>query len=311
MAALPRRPQPTVDAFYAAYEARQGSGYRRHLGASLIGTECSRALWYTFRWVTSAKFTGRLLRLFDTGNLAEARFVADLRSIGCTVLEINPDTGRQWSVRAVRGHFGGSMDAVIQGIPEAPKKWHVAEFKTHNAKSYAALVKDGVEQSKPLHAAQMQIYMHLGQLDRALYMAVNKDTDELYTERLRADPAAAMRFLAKAERIIDSPRAPEKISKDPAWFQCRFCNHHAVCHEAALPERHCRSCVHSTPVDNGAWSCARHGGIIDADFEAHGCENHLYLPDFIAGEPVDSAHDTITYAMRDGTTWIDAGKVPF
>jgi hypothetical protein len=150
MAPLPTPNSPTVEAIYAAYEAAADRGYRDHLGASQIGTGCERALWYGFRWVTQARHTGRLLRLFETGNLAEARFVADLRRIGVTVLEVDPATGRQWRLRDASGHFGGSMDAVALGLLEAPKTWHVVEFKTHSAKSFAKLAAEGVEKAKPL-----------------------------------------------------------------------------------------------------------------------------------------------------------------
>ena len=85
MAALPPPACPTVTAIYAAYEAASDSGYRAHLGASLIGTECERAIWYSWRWATRARHAGQLLRLFQTGHMAEARFVADLRRIGVTV----------------------------------------------------------------------------------------------------------------------------------------------------------------------------------------------------------------------------------
>lgn len=95
MAVLPPPACPTVTAIYASYEAAADSGYRAHLGASLIGTECERAIWYSFRWATRARHTGRLLRLFDSGNLAEGRFVADLRRIGVTVLDADPASGRQ------------------------------------------------------------------------------------------------------------------------------------------------------------------------------------------------------------------------
>ena len=44
MAELPAPPTPTLTAIYSAYEARQGDGFREHLGASLIGKPCSRAL---------------------------------------------------------------------------------------------------------------------------------------------------------------------------------------------------------------------------------------------------------------------------
>ena len=174
MPPLPPPANPTIDAIYQWHESRQSSGGRGHLGASQIGAPCERALWYQFRWALKVRHAGRLLRLFETGNLAEPRFVAELRAVGVEVHEINPDTGAQFSVSAVRGHFGGSMDGVALGLLEAPKTWHVLEFKTHSAKSFAALKKDGVEKSKPEHAAQMQVYMHLAGLERAFYLAVNK-----------------------------------------------------------------------------------------------------------------------------------------
>jgi hypothetical protein len=216
MSPLPPPASPTVSAIYAAYEAASDANWREHLGASLIGTECERAVWYSFRWATRARHTGRLLRLFETGNLAEARFVADLRRIGVTVLDLDPETGRQWKLRDASGHFGGSMDAVAIGFPEAPKAWHVVEFKTHSARSFARLKAEGVERSKPLHWAQMQAYMHLSGIERAFYLAVCKDTDELHQERLRRDVEVGRRILAKAQRIIAAPRPPTRVSADPA-----------------------------------------------------------------------------------------------
>jgi hypothetical protein len=305
MVSLPTTSSPTVDAIYAAYEAAADHGYREHLGASLIGAGCERSIWYTFRWATRARHTGRLLRLFDTGNLAETRFVADLRRIGVTVLDLDPATGRQWKLRDASGHFGGSMDAVALGLLEAPKTWHVCEFKTHSAKSFAKLMTEGVAQAKPLHWAQMQAYMQLAGLDRAFYLAVCKDTDALYQERIQHDAEAGLRILAKAARIINAARPPARISDDPAWWECRLCDHHAVCHAGAAAERHCRSCLHATPVDGGAWQCARHGCALDRGRQQAGCAQHLYVPDLVPGEPVDAGEDWVGYRMPDGTLWWD------
>lgn len=309
MVALPAPSTPTVDAIYAAYEAGQESGYRVHLGASAIGAECERAIWYSWRWTTRARHTGRLLRLFQTGHLAEARFAADLRRIGVTVLDVDPDSGRQWNLRDHTGHFGGSMDAVAIGFPEAPKTWHVCEFKTHSAKSFAGLVKDGVAKSKPMHAAQMQVYMHLAGIERAFYLAVNKDTDELYQERLHYDAEAALRIMAKAERILRNPQPPARISSDPAWYLCRFCDHADACHGDAMPARHCRSCLHATPIADGAWHCARHDQQLDRRTQEAGCELHLFIPGLVHGEQVDAGEDYVDYRMPDGTEWRDG--VPF
>ena len=58
MAELPNFPNfasPTRDAIFAAYEAQADTGFRAHLGASLIGKDCERALWFDFRWTTRAK----------------------------------------------------------------------------------------------------------------------------------------------------------------------------------------------------------------------------------------------------------------
>ena len=76
MAELPTPPTPTLTAIYAAYENLQGDGFREHLGASLIGKPCGRALWFDFRWVTPSRFSGRMLRLFETGQREEDRIVA-------------------------------------------------------------------------------------------------------------------------------------------------------------------------------------------------------------------------------------------
>ena len=309
MAQLPPPATPTVSAIYAAYEAAQESGYREHLGASLIGAECERAIWYSWRWTTRARHVGRMLRLFETGHMAEARFVANLRRIGVTVMDVDPESGRQWNLRDAGGHFGGSMDAVAFGFPEAPKAWHVCEFKTHSAKSFAGLVKDGVAKSKPMHAAQMQVYMHLAGIERAFYLAVNKDTDELYQERLNYDAEAALRLMAKADRVLRNPQPPARISNDPSWWQCRFCDHAAACHQAAMPERHCRSCLHASPVADGAWHCVRHNHQLDRRAQENGCAAHLYIPGLVHGEQVDAGEDYVDYRMPDGTEWRDG--VPF
>jgi hypothetical protein len=197
------------------------------------------------------------------------------------------------------------MDAVALGLIEAPKTWHVCEFKTHNSKSFAALKAEGVAGSKPLHWAQMQAYMRLAGLERALYLAVCKDTDEIYQERLHHDAEAGQRILAKAARIISTPRPPTRISDDPAWWQCRLCDHHAVCHAAAVPERHCRSCLHATPVQDGAWHCARHQQLLQRQQQRSGCGAHLFVPDLIAAQQIDAGADWVSYRLPDGSTWHD------
>lgn len=309
MVALPVSLTPTVDAIYKSYEDSQGSGFRDHLGASLIGGPCDRAKWLTWRWATRAFHTGRILRLFDTGNLAEARFVADLRRIGVTVLEVDPETGRQWQFRDETSHFGGSCDAIAMGFPEAPKSWAIVEMKTHSDKSFKSLTKDGVEKSKPEHYAQCQVYMFMANIERTMYVAANKNDDSLYVERIKLDTAFAMRMMAKAKNIIASQNPPERISQDPNWFICKWCNHNAVCFGNALPERHCRACAFSEPVAEGKWMCQKHGNELSSKMQRVGCPDQRYIPSLVAGKQTDAAPDAawIEYELDTGEKWRDTG----
>ena len=191
----------TVKAIYTHYKkVGDAEPPRDYLGASIIGHPCERYLWYCFRQCCKPNFDGRMYRLFETGDLEEARFVENLRAIGCKVHDTD-ENGEQFEVSAFGGHFLGHMDSAILGIPEAPKTWHVGEFKTHNAKSFAKLKKEGVQKSKPQHYAQVMVYMHLTGMKRALYLARNKDTDELYSERIRYDKAESKALMERAHRI--------------------------------------------------------------------------------------------------------------
>ena len=306
MAELPNIASPTRDAIFAAYEAQSGSGFRPHLGASLIGKDCERALWFDFRWTTRRQHPGRLLRLFETGQLEEARLVRNLRSTGATVLEVDPETGRQIRVEAHGGHFGGSLDGIALGLLEAPKTWHVLEFKTHSAKSFKELVAKGVRESKPQHFAQMQIYLHLTGLTRAMYLAVCKDTDELHVERIEHDPLVAQGLLDKAQRVIQASLPPDRISNDPAWYLCRWCEHAQVCHGQTAAEINCRTCLHSAPVEGG-WHCTAHQRPISESEQRTACAQHLYLPALVPGEQVDAGEGWVEYLFGEGLRWRDTG----
>jgi len=190
---------------------------RPHLGASEIGRPCDRAIWYSFRWATKKKFPGRIKRLFDRGNREEEVFMRELKGIGAEVYDRDPVTGLQHRF----------------------KSWCIVEFKTHGNKSFTDLVAKGVEESKPEHYAQMQVYMGLAELERALYLAVNKDTDELHSEWIHFDKAAFAALLERAEKIIRADEPPPGISTDPAWWQCKMCDHQNVCSVSAAGPTWC------------------------------------------------------------------------
>ncbi len=292
---------------YEQYEKRgETEKARTYLGASIIGKECNRALWYDFRWASKEKFDGRMLRLFQTGHLSEARFVADLRSIGIEVYDVDPANGRQFGFSDFGGHMRGHMDGCARYIPGGGTKWHVTEFKTHSSKSFADLKKKGVDKAKPMHSAQMQWYMGKSGMDRALYVAVDKNTDELYSERIEFNLTTFEQIQSKAERIIFATEPPPKLSDDPKYYVCNMCSHNAVCHGNRVPPVSCRTCVHSTPEPHGdgRWSCAKHPdkniSSIPVEFQREGCPAHLPLPSLVTyADPVDAGETWIRFKRKD------------
>ena len=313
MVVLPIPSNPTLDAVYQSYEAVPQED-RSYLGMSTLGTECDRALWYTFRQISSPeKFSGRMLRLFQTGHREEARMIADLRGAGVQIDEVDPATGRQFASASVMGHFRGHADGIGTGFLEAPKTPHLIECKTHSEKSFKDVVTKGVQLSKPGHYAQMQMYMHHLGLVRAFYIAHNKNTDELHSERIAYDPVITGQLMARAERIITAQEPPAKLHENPESkmaFVCKWCPHFAVCHEGTMPRNHCRSCLSSTPVEGG-FHCDVFRQVTDTHMQKMGCSRHLFIPALLPGEQIDADPEnrTVTYKMRDGSTYVDGQQI--
>ena len=301
----------TVQAIEEYWKQRGSSETPRgYLGASAIGKECARSLWYEFRKCSKPDFDGRLYRLFNRGHREEVTFCEELRGIGCEVHEFDED-GNQFEVIACDGHFKGHTDGAALGVPEAPKTWHLLEMKTASAKSFAKTEKDGVEKAKPEHYAQMQVYMHLTGLKRALYMVVNKDTDALYTERVRYDSKRAQSYIDKAQSIINATTPPERISDRPDAWACKFCDARELCHGTSeetavpVPALHCRNCVYSTPIADGKWKCDK----TETEICGTPCDFHLFIPSLVGfAAPTDNFQnkdlsDVIEFTSDDGTVW--------
>lgn len=229
--------------------------FRSHLGASIIGKECAREIWGSFRWFQRPSHKGATLRLFNRGHLEEPRMIALLMLIGCKVW-FQDGNGKQFRIHGYRGHYGGGIDGVGQGIPDLPPDTNfLTEYKTHGDKSFNALIEKGVLQSKWEHFVQMQQYMGYYNLTHALYCAVNKNTDELHMEIIEYDPTQDKRYQERARIIVDSRTPPQRINNSPAWYKCKFCDQKDICHGAALPEKNCRTCRYVRVEDGGKWSC--------------------------------------------------------
>jgi hypothetical protein len=242
--------------------------HRSHMGASQLGKDCGRAVWYDFHWTTKSAFNGRMLRLFNRGHIEEARFIAMLLMVGMPVYQQDAN-GEQFHIEFGDGHGGGSGD----GVTRYNNTDVLIECKTHGERSFIELAGPletwrahvagkgpfkgkGVREAKPDHFVQAQIYMRKMGLSICLYLATNKNTDDLYIEILTLNPEHADQYIDRGEKLIQLNEPPPKISNSPGFWKCTFCEHKPVCHMKQTPDRNCRTCRHVQIGPNGKWLCA-------------------------------------------------------
>lgn len=223
---------------------------RDYIGASVIGKPCDRELFYIKERVKVDPPEPRVLRIFEFGDAIETLVVRWLRECGVFVHDRDPHTGDQFMLTSDEGDTIGHMDGVVSWHVITPnlfdegfdtRPFYFLEVKSHKDARFNDVAELGCEASKFEHYAQLQTYMHHGRrlmrelfaIDRrptaGLYIAVNKDTSEVYCEEISYDEERAGRLQSRAARITRAsspgPRLAPSIDKSP----CKWCDYKVHC----------------------------------------------------------------------------------
>ena len=311
---------PTLEAADRAMEKREANrAPRGYVGMSGIG-DCPRKTAYRHSLVGAEPFSAQTLKNFADGHRTEELIIQRLRLSGATVIDRDPETGRQIEVLDHDGHFAGHLDGEIFGLLQAPKTEHVLEIKCVSDKRFAQFQKLKEKEGEKgtlvkwsdTYYAQHQLYMLYRGRKRG-YMVVasagGRQWDSCRTEFHRAN---AEYYVERARQIIqERDRLPDRISESSNFWQCRFCEFSGVCHDGAAPKRNCRSCVWSKPVADGAWHCQRHDEILPFSKQIEGCDDQRFRPALVGGEvmEVDDLKNRVTYRLTDESIWIDRGEI--
>lgn len=277
MVQIPRHHAELEQLIYDAYRKNESGELRlTRIGASGIGDNCVRALWYDWRGSYVTSHDGRLLRLFKTGYIQEDRVVEDLKNAGLQVWPLDPDTGQQWTYTAANGHFVAKLDGVVKGVPGAEKTPHTLEIKSSNVKGFKELQAHGVQKAKPVHYAQMQAGLWLSGLERALYVAICKDDERFYIERVAKDDEAIAEIQRKLQQLTDTMSPPPRITDKEDHWECKFCDAKAVCWQKETLLQNCRTCQHSQVGPEGSWHCDKFKEMLPFRKQHVGCD--LWTP---------------------------------
>ena len=261
---------------------------RHHLGASVIGHYCIRYVWMHFRWVLKEKPLPRMARLWYRGHREEPIIIEQLRGIGCTVKFIEDD-GSQLQIDRddAEGHFGGSLDALIQ-LPTRyglPAFWILLEMKSAGSQYYKTMTNAGVFKARKQYWSQMCVYAHkltqsgkYGNIDYGLFYPVNKNNDEIEPEFVELDRQLGADEIKKAEDISQQYYPPPKLTNDANRWECKVCPMHKLCHLDEPYAVNCRSCRFAQPVENGQWMCHNFNQTIPKEYLIKGCDSWESLP---------------------------------
>lgn len=315
---------PTLDAVNRVIEetAQQKKRHPPTIGIAQLGSPCERKLWLQFRMAKTEVFSAEQLRRFEDGYRSEDIEASRLARVeGVKLRTIDTVTGYQYSVSAIDGHLQGRIDGRITGLLQAPVTEHIWESKCVNEKKQTTLLKAKQEHGEKqalkywdnLYYAQAILYMHLTGLTRHYLTCTTPGSLWSLSVRTEADPEEAERLLEKARRIKDANTLPTGISENPSWYQCKACTFNGICHQQQVADVNCRTCCHSTPVNDGEWHCAKFNSNVPKNFQVTGCEQHLFLPSLISyAKPVDAdpEENWIEYQTATGVVFRNGKDKP-
>lgn len=246
---------------------------RPYLGMSGLGHECFRALWLNFRWASPMIISARTARIFERGDLEEARIIRDLRGIGVKV------KNEQLELVDFENYMLGHIDGECENLPESKATPHLLEFKTMGQKYFDILLEKGVKVGFPSYYIQSQVYMYKRKLKRTLFIATNKDDEQREHERIHLNKRVAVDALERGKQVIACGDLPIREMKfQPTYWKCRWCKHGEICHGNDKPQMNCRTCFYCDLIGGGKWACSKQKGAeLSVKAQTKGCGRYKRL----------------------------------
>ena len=204
------------------YQERITDDVRNYIGASSIGSDCLRQIWYQFKGVKAEGVPTKTRRTWDIGKKLESLVIEWLEKAGVQI-HLSKHTYSSINVPIFQGHFDGLI--VLW------KKTSILEIKTAKDASFKVFVKNGLQRWNPQYYAQIQAYMGMSGICSTYIIVLNKDNSDLSDELVTFDPDFYEKLEEKARIISTAVIAPPKVNGSPLWFKCKMCQYNKVCHK--------------------------------------------------------------------------------
>ncbi len=192
---------------------------RDFIGASSIGSDCLRQIWYELKNEKGNDVPNRTRRTWKVGKVLEGMVIDLLRDCG-----INISTCQGEFVHPGLSYFKGHCDGVLVDYGT------ILEIKTAKSASFNIFVKKGLKAWSRKYYAQLHAYMGMSGIHKAVILVFNKDTSDFHEEFVEFDDFYFEELTDKAIKVYESMEAPRRIHNSPLWFECRLCKFNKECH---------------------------------------------------------------------------------
>ena len=197
---------------------------RDYIGASIIGSECMRQIWYEYKGYKGIEVPTKTRRTWAIGKALESLVIGWLMRAGIKNYDLdNINPLSQINIP----YFQGSIDSLI----EISNTTYILEIKTAKDASFKIFVKKGLREWNFQYYCQIQSYMGMSGIFSAYIVVLNKDNSELSDELIIFDAPVYQRLKEKARIVSEYQEPPARISNSPIWFQCKLCKFNKVCHK--------------------------------------------------------------------------------
>jgi len=230
MVKIPEQKDPTLEAMNKALVDKY-TEVRDYLGASYIGDECPRKVWYSYNNFYR-KPTEHIYAIED-GYRTEELLAERLNAVEGVTLVTKDENGEQFSF--TDGNFSGHYDGKIVGLLQAPKTKHIWEAKCTNKFNEFLKVKSKFPDKKVLQNwneifyVQAQIYMHYSGYTRHYLTVASAGGRDIASCRTEYHRDVALRYIDRAKKIIAAKSEPERAYNSETFFKCRWCDFAKEC----------------------------------------------------------------------------------
>ncbi len=200
---------------------------RRYIGASSIGRDCSREIWYGYHCLPGEKFPAQLQTTFQVGKRLEGMLIDYVEMTGLAIERPSEENNQLFCQDSEVPSFQGHADALVTLLDGSRA---ILELKTAKNSSFNRFKNHGLLAWCASYYAQLQSYMGMMGISRGVLLCMNKDTSELHAEWVVYDDVYYHMLRLKAMVISITDEPPERINKSPLYHICANCRYKSVCH---------------------------------------------------------------------------------